>query len=155
MDFTYDSVNFDDPVSNLSYFKKLYRCFFVRASDEMVDNLFRDLMEIYRTTTKDGGGGGGGGSTTITATTITTAEAEALRIMRSTAEKIHGALRDLNQDSFKFVLLVMTEAMQSLLDLMLQVVVSVEGDDGESSRFHLKLKRDKSDGGLKDYEILG
>ena len=127
----------------------------MRASDEMVDNLFRDLMEIYRTTAKNDDDGVGSTTTTATTTTITTAEAEALRIMRSTAEKIHGALRDLNQDSFKFVLLVMTEAMQSLLDLMLQVVVSVEGDDGESSRFHLKLKRDKSDGGLKDYEILG
>ena len=44
-DFTYNSVNFDHPISNLSYFKKLYRTF-SHSSEKEIDEYFKYLMQV-------------------------------------------------------------------------------------------------------------
>ena len=44
-DFTYNSVNFDDPISNLSYFKKRYRTF-SHSSEKEIDEYFKYLMQV-------------------------------------------------------------------------------------------------------------
>ena len=138
-DFTYDSVNFDDPISNLSYYKKLFQCF-KEESVEETDQTFQELMEGYKMKTKEG--------------STNSAEVQALHIMRSAAEKIHDALRDVNRDSFlitaQFVFLVMQEAGGSLLDLLTD-----DDDDGDSSENDLKLVHNKNDTFSKDYEVLG
>jgi len=139
-DVTYDSVNFDDPISTLSYFKKLYQSF-SRASEEEVDQLFKDLTRLMKYE----------GSKS--------AEVEAQHIMRSAAEKIHVAFRELNQDSIantaNFVFLVLKEAVGSLIDL---VQDSDDDDDDDDTKYTFQLIRDhtkKDPGVLKDYEVLG
>jgi hypothetical protein len=139
-DVTYDSVNFDDPISTLSYFKKLYQSF-SRASEEEVDQLFKDLTRLMKYE----------GSKS--------AEAEAQHIMKSAAEKIHIAFRELNQDSIantaNFVFLVLKEAIGSLIDL---VQDSDDDDDDDDTKYTFQLIRDhtkKDPGVLKDYEVLG
>ena len=133
VDITYDSVNFDDPISTLSYFKKLYQSF-LRCSDEEVDIIFNELTQLLKT---------GGNSES--------AEIEAQRIMRSAAEKIHGALQELNQGSISktaaFVYAVFKEAVKALIDLVPDKGV----DDIQFIRNHTK----KDAGVLKDYEVLG
>lgn len=138
-DITYDSINFDDPLSTLSYFKKLYQSF-SRTSDEEVDQLFKDLTRLLKTESSK------------------SAETQAHDIMRSAAEKIHNAFRELNQDSIanttNFVFLVLKEAVESLIDL---VQDSDDDDDGDT-KYTFQLIRDhtKKDAGvLKDYEVLG
>lgn len=142
-DITYDSVNFDDPISTLSYFKKLYQSF-SRASEEEVDQLFKDLTRLMKQREVD---------------SATSAETEAQHIMRSAAEKIHAAFRELNQDSISntanFVFLVLKEAVESLINL---VQDSDDDDDDSDTRYTFQLIRDhtKKDAGvLKDYEVLG
>lgn len=81
------------------------------------------------------------------------AEVQALQIMRTAAEKIHGAFRELHPDSFvitaKFGLLVMKDAAGSLEDLALD-------GSGFFRKYNIQLIRDKEDARvLKDYEILG
>lgn len=141
-DISYDSINFDDPLSALSYFKKLYQSF-SRASEEEVDQLFKDLTRLWKTE---------GGSSH-------SAESEAQRIMKSAAEKIHIAFRELNQDSISstanYVFLVLKEAVESLIDL---VQDNDDEDDDSDSKYTFQLIRDhtKKDAGvLKDYEVLG
>lgn len=135
-DITYDSVNFDDPLSTLSYFKKLYQSF-SRASEEEVDQLFKDMTRLIKHEASN---------------------SEAHQIMRSAAEKIHNAFRDLNQDSIAntahFVFLVLKEAVEGLINL----VEDVDDDDDSDSKYTFQLIRDhtKQDAGvLKDYEVLG
>ncbi|KAF8814005.1 hypothetical protein BYT27DRAFT_7083022 [Phlegmacium glaucopus] len=139
-DITYDSINFEDPISTLSYFKKLYQSF-SRASEEEVDQLFKDLTRLMK---REG--------------SSKSAEVEAQQIMRSAAEKIHIAFRELNQDSISntanFVFLVLKEAVESLIDL----VQDSEDDDDSDTKYTFQLIRDhtKKDAGvLKDYEVLG
>jgi len=141
-DITYDSVDFDDPISTLSYFKKLYQSF-TRVSEEEVDQLFKDLTRLLKIDTSQ------------------SAEVEAQHIMRSAAEKIHVAFRELNQDSIantaNYVFLVLKEALESLMTL----VQDTDDDDDDSdsdSKYTFQLIRDhtkKDPGVLKDYETLG
>ena len=83
------------------------------------------------------------------------AEVQAQHIMRLAAEKIHGAIRELNQDSesivntAEFVLLVMEEAVKSLLDL------SYEDESFHRFAFQTRDDTKKDAGVLKDYEVLG
>ena len=51
VDTTYDTYNFDDPLSILSYFKKLYQSSTARPEEE-IDEMFNDLMEILMRKTK-------------------------------------------------------------------------------------------------------
>ena len=139
-DITYDSVDFDDPISTLSYFKKLYQSF-SRVSEEEVDQLFKDLTRLLKIDTSQ------------------SAEAEAQHIMRSAAEKIHVAFRELNQDSIantaNYVFFVLKEALESLINLV-QDTDDDDNDDG--GKYTFQLIRDhtkKNPGVLKDYEILG
>ena len=138
-DFTYDSVNFDDPVSTLSYFKKLFQSF-SRISDEEVEKIFKDMMGFINKRSMEG--------------SIHSSEIQAQHIMKTAAEKIHTAFQELNRDSFvvtaRFVFQVMKEAVDGLVDL----IHDREGE-GDFARFTLQRKRDKKDGGLKDYEVLG
>jgi hypothetical protein len=90
----YDSVDFDDVISTLSYFIKLYQ-FLPAHSEKEVD--FTDMLLVFKR-----------GSDS---------EVQAQRIMRSTAEKIHGALRDFNPDSLSTVLLTTL-----ILDVMLDAL---------------------------------
>ena len=140
-DITYDSVDFEDPQSTLSYFKKLYQSF-SRTSEEEVDQLFKDLTRLMKT---DGS---------------TSAEAEAQRIMKTAAEKIHVAFRELTQDSIantaNFVIIVLKEAVEGLIDLVQDS--DDDDDDDDDTKYTFQLIRDhtKKDAGvLKDYEVLG
>ena len=101
-DIAYDSVNFDDPISTIPYFTKLCQPF-VQYSEEELNRLFKGLMMR----TKDG--------------STKSVEVQMQHIMRSAAEKIHGAFREYNRDSIataELVSLVIEEAFKSLLDLM-------------------------------------
>jgi len=84
MDTTYDSVNFDDPISTQSYYEKLYRAF-SPGSKEEIDKEIDIMMGIFKKDTEIG--------------SKISAEVQAHHIMRSAAEKIHGAFRELNRDS--------------------------------------------------------
>jgi len=139
-DITYDSVDFDDPLSTLSYFKKLYQSF-SRVSEEEVEQLFKDLTRLLKIDASQ------------------SAEVEAQHIMRSAAEKIHVAFRELNQDSIantaNYVFLVLKEALESLVNL---VQDSDDDDDDDDSKYTFQLIRDhtkKDPGVLKEYEVLG
>ena len=98
-DISYDSIDFDDPISTLSYFKKIYQIVALEPEEE-IDKAFIFMMEIF----------------------TENAQVQAQGIMRSAAEKIHGAFRELNRDSYghtmKFVVEVIKEADNGLLRLM-------------------------------------
>ena len=107
-DITYDSVNFDDPISTLSYFKKIYKQFRLESEEEEVDRVFTSMMQLFKMRVEKG--------------SKISAEVQAQHIMRSAAEKIHIAFRGLNQNSIgdaeQTALIATVEAMQSLLELM-------------------------------------
>lgn len=137
-DTNYDSVNFDDPISTLSYFKKLYQSF-SWTSDEEVGQLFEGFIRLLKTH----------GSKS--------AEIKAQEIMRSAAEKIHTAFRDLNQDSISdtsnLVFTTLNDALESLINLIEDL-----DDDDSDTKFTFQLIRNntKKDAAvLKDYEVLG
>ena len=107
VDATYDSVNFDDPISTLFYFKKIEQSFF-GVSDET--DYLESMMWFFKMRTEEG--------------SKISAEVQMHQIMRSAAEKIHGAFRKFNRDSSVtsttaiFVNRVIWEAKISLLHLM-------------------------------------
>jgi hypothetical protein len=82
-------------------------------------------------------------------------EIQAHHIMRLAAEKIHGAIQELNQDSVvttaEFVKLVWTDALRSLLELM----YGSDDDDDVTKLFRISNHSKKDAGILKDYELLG
>ena len=139
-DSTYDSVNFDDPISNLAYFKKLCTSF-LQASDEEIDQFLKSFMRQIKMKTMED--------------STESAEAQALHIMRSAAEAIHGAFQEINPDSFiesaTFVIRVMVDALQHILDM----TPDRDSDDVVSSRYSLKLMGDENDEVSNDYEGLG
>jgi len=117
-DTTYDSVDFGDPISTISYFKKL--CQAAGKSEEVVDRTINNSMAlIVDKETKDD--------------SIKYPGVKALSIMKSTAEKIHGAYQELDDYSttetaertkrrriveiLKFVIPAMDEALKSLSEL--------------------------------------
>ena len=116
-DSTYDSVNFDDPIATLSYFKRLYQNF-LQSPDEVVDKYFKDMMKLFKLR---------GGLRTKEGST-NSAEVQAQHIMRSAAEKVHIAFQESNKDSF-VVFEVINEAFGSLLGLMHDCI----SDDDSSS----------------------
>jgi hypothetical protein len=85
LDTIYDSVDFDDPISTLSYYKKIFLSF-SRLSDEEVNKEFEIMMEFLKLETER--------------VPEISAEVQAHQIMRSAAEKIHVAFRESNRDSF-------------------------------------------------------
>ena len=105
----YDSVDFDDPKATLSYFKKLYLSF--TWDVESAKQLFDAMMTVVNNRKIEG-------------LSKMDAEAQVHQIMRSAAEKIHGAIRDLGDDSesiveaAKVVSLVKDVALNSIVDLM-------------------------------------
>jgi DNA-binding transcriptional ArsR family regulator len=80
IDTTYDSVDFDDPISTLSYFKKI--CIPVYSKS---DEIFEGMMSIFKRRTEMG--------------SKILAEVKAQQIMRSAAEKVHDCFQELNRDS--------------------------------------------------------
>ena len=100
IDSTYDSVNFDDFVSTLSYYKRLRR--FSRQngiedSSEELDQRFDNMTLVL---TQEG--------------SKISAEAQAHSIMRSAAEKIHKAFQKLNRNSYeKIVIFVSSTIVES------------------------------------------
>ena len=141
-DIDYDSVDFDDPLSTLSYFKKLYLSFALSTKYEDADQIFNDLMTgiIVSKTKKD---------------SKNLAKVKAHHIMRLAAEKIHGSLRELNQDSIpttaEFLFNVMLEALDSLLELL----SDTDDDDDMSKYFRIRNNIEKDAGVSKDHEVLG
>ena len=140
-DTTYDSVDFDDHASTLSYFKKLFLSVSLSSKPEEADEFFSELMLRInkKRTRKD---------------SKIDAEMRAYQIMRLAAEKIHGALRELNQDSIpttaQLLMDVMMEALSSLADL------SYYGDDDDISKhFQIRNNIEKDAKPTKDYEVLG
>ena len=104
IDITYDSVNFDDPISTLSYFTKLCQVF-LPLSEKEINKRLKILMKQIKKKTKDDSAG-----------------VLAQHIMRSAAERIHGVVREFNQDSVLstswLASLVIQEAMESLFGLI-------------------------------------
>jgi hypothetical protein len=120
-DLTYDSVDFNNPISTLTYFKKLLQIFSAWGwgSEGEIDRLFTDMMQILKRTEKG---------------SIEFAEVQAQHIMRSAAEKVHGAFRDLNRDPFKTTHLaidVMLKAIHDLVELINDFRVNNEEDNSE------------------------
>jgi len=117
-DATYDSVNFDDPISTRSYFVKF--CLDVThtvSEEEELNQTFKNLMSRIIMKTKDG--------------SKQSAEGPIHLIMRSSSEKIHDIIREFNsrcQDSksdchgWGEVLIAVghanLEALHSISDLM-------------------------------------
>ena len=115
-DLTYDSVDFDDPISTISYFTKLCLWFpaqnqeaSIQVREEEVNKSFRYAMtRIIKT--KDG--------------SIQTTEAQVHHILRSAAEKIHFILREYNQSLIAAELCerelsdTMLEALKSISDVL-------------------------------------
>jgi len=141
VDMEYDTVDFASPIATLAYFKRLYQSF-TRVPPEEVDDLFSDLTHRM----KIAGGG------------VNNVDAEARQIMRNASEKIHEAFQVLDEETISntanFVLLIMKDALESLIDL----IEDTEDDDSDS-KYTFQLIRDhsKKDSGtvLKDYEALG
>ena len=141
-DRSYDSVNFDDPISTLSYFKKLYQSFTLILSSEEVDQHFNELMmHIIKAKTKKD--------------SKKSAQVQAQHIMRLAAEKIHSAFQELNRDSVattaQFVLVVMRGALESLVDLC----HDADGDDDGSRFFQIRNHIAEEAGVSNEYEIVG
>jgi hypothetical protein len=103
---TYDSVDFDDPIFTLTYFKKLY-IIISSTSEKEVEKMFTRFMLAFKETTEKG--------------SKISAEVQAQHIMRSAAEKVHGALRDLkpNPDSLGTSVSDLTDViLDAMLDLL-------------------------------------
>ena len=107
VDTTYDTYNFDDPLSNLSYFKKLYQSSTARPEEE-IDEMFNDLMEILMRKTKK---------------YSKNYDVEALHTMRWAAEKTHDLFQGLNRDTYP-----------SMLSLVLDVISAAVGNFGDLLR---------------------
>lgn len=100
---TYDSVNLDDPISTQSYYKKIYQPFSM-ISEEESDRKIENLMNYFKMRTEKG--------------SKLCAEVQAQKIMRSAAEKVHDAFRELNRDSFaKTAILVLNVLSQANIGL--------------------------------------
>ena len=117
MDTTYDSVNFDDPISTLSYFKEIYQSY-SQGSKEEVDRTFTKLMGVFKMRTEKGSG--------------TSAEFQAHYIMRSAAEKIHVTFRELNRDTYSATVLSVMCVMQEAMDSLAQLLQSCIDEDRTS-----------------------
>ena len=116
-DISYDSVNFDDPISTISYFKKIYRPY-SHVPDETVDQWFNIMADTF---TKGG--------------PKKSAEVQAQNIMRRAAKKVHNAFRELESkscaDTADLVFDVMLEADIRLLSLMRECLF---GDEDPTSK---------------------
>ena len=124
---TYNSVNFDDPISTLSYYKKIYRCY-SQDSEEEIDGTFEFLMEFFTTR----------GSKI-------SAEVRMHHIIRSTAEKIHSAFQELSRDPYlitsKFVMELIAEADQRFISLIHDCIVAEPLLPTPSSWFAIIIRR--------------
>jgi len=138
-DTTYDSVDFDDYKSTISYFKKLFLSFTPNPED--AEKIFDHIMtQILNNRTKKD--------------SKTFADIRIHQIMKSAAERIHNALRELDHDSIpttaQLVMDVMNEALISLMDL------SHYSDDDNGSKYHqIRNNVEKDVEVTKDYEVLG
>jgi hypothetical protein len=138
----YNSVNFDDTISTLSYIIKLYQSLAPSMNPERVEQFFNGLMDqIIKKGTMKGSN--------------KSAEAEAQDIMRLVAEKIHGVFQELNRDSIvidaEFVRDLMLEALRILIDLS-----NDDNDDEDVSKLlGIRNHIEKDAKVLKDYEVLG
>ena len=123
----YNSVNFDDPMSTLSYFKELCRSFLPRSGE--VDEMWDNMTLVFKELTEKG--------------SKTSAEVRAHHILRSAVEKIHGAFRDSesNRDlielstPFDIALDVMAQALRSFSEILHEHPVELEDDS--SNHFQL------------------
>ena len=138
-DIAYDSVDFDDPISTQSYFKKLFLSY---LNTEEIEKYVNDMvMQISTKKTKE--------------VSEKSVEVQAQHIMRSAAEKVHGAFQELKRDSIittaDFVALVMDEAIRSLI-----YAVYGDDDDDDSTEFNFQIRDRTKDAGVsKDYNVLG
>jgi len=102
-DATYDSVDFGDPMSIMTYFEKILQVT-TGLSEEKVHSYILVVRAIYMETKDD---------------SMRIPGLKALSIMKSTADKIHGALQGLGPDEdpsavMFFVQLTVNEAVRSL-----------------------------------------
>jgi hypothetical protein len=105
---TYDSVDFEDFISTLSYFKKIDQIY-TSSSEEEADQKFETMMFFLKRM--------------IERDSESSAGVQAQQVMRLAAEKIHDAFRELNRDSFLItalsVMQVIPDANISLSRLVL------------------------------------
>lgn len=143
----YDSVNFDDPKSTLSYFRSLYLAY-MTSEDPEVNQIFNDIMTRITVITNE--------------TKNPEIEAKAQYIMRSAAKKIHGAFQELKRDSIvtnsEFVFNALQDALMGLLYLSFGGIV--EDDDYYFTEFssfvrdHTKKDETLGKGASVDYIFI-
>ena len=118
-DRTYDSVNFDDPISTASYFTNLCLCSkigkeetIIQRRREVYNQSLQDMMK-RNITTKD--------------SSTQSAEVPMHHIMRSAAEKIHLILREFHRSQISILatelceresLVTVAEALKGIRDVM-------------------------------------
>ena len=113
MNMEYDSVNFDDPISTQSYFRKL--CRHLSGLSRLTGEDFDHLMKLIMTGTKKG--------------SEKSVEIQAHHIMRAAAETIHDSFRELKRSSTEttaeFQRCVMSDTLSSLAVLPMNVILDV------------------------------
>ena len=111
----YDSVNFDDLESTLSYFKQLYQ-HYSGKSEEEVDHMFEILFQSYKHKTDQG--------------SKTPFEDLAQLIMRSAAEKIHITFHNYDRLSYaKTFTSLSLEMNHALIELWTLLVKDLKEDN--------------------------
>ena len=109
VDSTYDSINFDDPISTLSYYKRLRRFALLHNRESSKEDFDRWLEIVVMLVPKEKG-------------SKISADVPAHSIMKSAAEEIHNAFRKLNRKSYAniapFVMNVIIDADYRLFRLM-------------------------------------
>jgi hypothetical protein len=122
IDATYDSVNFDDPISTLSYFKKIGLPFFNRSEDA-VDEMFKRMTLIFNKRTEKG--------------SKLFPEVQAQQIMRSAAEKVHLAFQELNRDhSYTTTVLIVGEVIAEAWSTLARLTRDCINEEHEYLRMH-------------------
>ena len=116
----YDSVDFDDSISTISYFKKLYQILFSNVrSEEEVDEVFKRMTQMWKGKIMKG--------------SKEPIEVHGRHIMKSAVEKIHRSFRDIKiksrsystiTDQISFAQKVMNQAMYDLQRLSLEISIS-------------------------------
>jgi hypothetical protein len=112
---TYDTVDFDDPISTMFYFKKLFKPLtgITKSEEPQIDEMFTQMMWVWKGRVEKG--------------SKKPIKIKGVHIMKSAAEKIHCAFRDIKPGSstiqIDFALEVIIEAMNDLSRLLDESVI--------------------------------
>jgi len=135
----YDSVDFDDFKSTLSYFKKLFLSFTPDA--EKGEESFENLMTLVRNRKIEG-------------LSRESADAKVLQVMRTAAEKIHDAFGEMDGDFESIV--DIARLVSHAKDVALNGLIDLMYEDESVKDFNVQYRDlNKMDVGVsKEYEVL-